>query len=81
MAAGDAVLGDTRVASTPVGAGDRLAHLLQPASPLGDDGKARLAALEAHVAALTARFAALAAQTSSKGGANPNYASRLAGVA
>ena len=41
------------------GAGGRLAHLLQPPRPPGEDGTARLAALEAQVAALTTRLGAL----------------------
>ena len=61
-AAVGAVRGDAGVPTTPIGAGDRLAHLLRPAPPPGDDGTVRLAALEAQVADLTARVAALEAQ-------------------
>ena len=61
-AAVGAVRGDAGVSTTPVGAGDRLAHLLRLAPPPGDDGTARLVALEAQVAALTARLATLEAQ-------------------
>ena len=55
------VPGDARASKTPVGAGDRLAPLLRPARPSGDDAATRLAALEAQVAALTARLDGLEA--------------------
>jgi len=61
-AAVGAVRGDAGVSTTPVGAADRLAHLLRPPRPAGDDTVTRLVALEAQVAALTARLAALEAQ-------------------
>ena len=50
---------DTRGSAAPVGPGNRLAYLLQPPRQPGDDGAARLSALEAQVAALTARLAEL----------------------